>query len=352
MPEGGAGSMDRREMQAAVWRGGRLSVEPAPVPPRLPGEALVRVVAAGICNTDLEITRGYMGFEGIPGHEFVGVVEQADDPGWVGRRVVGEINLPCGRCSTCAAGLGKHCPDIRTLGIHRKDGAFAEYLTLPLANLHAVPDGVTDEEAVLVEPLAAALQVLEQVAVRPTDRVVVLGDGKLGLLTAMALHAYGHRPLLVGRHPGKLAVARAAGIDTALTPAEGVLAPRSADVVVECTGNASGLGDALEWVRPRGTVVLKSTVAHGAPINLTPVAVREITVVGSRCGPFEPALRLLSEGRVPARSLISAVYPLAEAVQAFEAARQPGVLKVLLRMPGHPRLARSDGPAPQAVSSG
>lgn len=339
-------------MQALLWKDGRLSVEAVPVPRPDPGEALIRVLAAGICNTDVEITRGYMNFQGIPGHEFVGVVEQAPDPLWVGRRVVGEINLPCGHCPTCAAGLGKHCPNIRTLGIHRKDGAFAEYLTLPMANLHPIPDTLSDDEAVFVEPLAAGLQVLEQVSIRPSDRVVVLGDGKLGLLTAMALAAFGHRPLVVGRHRAKLAVAEAAGLPTALAPATAVLPPRSVDVVVECTGTAAGLDDALEIVRPRGTVVLKSTVAHGAHLNLTPVAVREITLVGSRCGPFEPAIRLLAEGRVPVRPMISAVYPLAEAPQAFQAAQRPGVLKVLLRMPGNPRPVRNGAPAPQAALTG
>lgn len=324
-------------MRALQLRDGAVHLREVPVPEPPAGEALVRVRLAGICHTDLELARGYMGFVGTLGHEFVGEVAAlpaaAQPPTGlaVGQRVVGEINASCQHCPTCQAGLGRHCPQRTVLGILARDGAFADYLTLPLANLWPVPAAVPDEAAVFVEPLAAALEILEQVAVRPTDRVVVLGDGKLGQLVARVLRLAGAEVLVVGRYPAKLALLEAVGIATRLDPpAERV------DVVVECTGRAAGLAQAMRLVRPRGTLVLKSTVAvdpraGAAPLDLAPLVVDEITVVGSRCGPFGPALRLLAERRLDVSPLISAEYRLAEGVAAFAHAGQRGTLKVLLR---------------------
>ncbi len=302
---------------------------PAPEPP--PGEALVRVSMAGICNTDLELVKGYMQFQGIPGHEFVGVVERA--PGakeWEGRRVVGEINAACTTCPTCQAGRPTHCPHRTTLGIGGRDGAFAEYLTLPIRNLHSVPDALPDEAAVFVEPLAAACEILQQVHIRPTDRVVVLGDGKLGLLCAQVLALTGCELTAVGRHQEKLDILARRGIATAL---ESNSVEAGADLVVEATGRPEGYAAARRLVRPRGTIVLKSTYHGSFDADLTMVVVDEVTLIGSRCGPFGPALRLLAQGLVDVTSLTQARYPLSEGLIAFEHAAQPGTLKVLLDIP-------------------
>lgn len=331
-------------MLALVYDGEQLQLRddyPRPVPP--PGEALIRVRLAGICNTDLEIVRGYMGFRGVLGHEFVGVVEECAvrseavrsearsevECRLIGQRVVGEINAYCGECPTCRAGRPTHCPSRTTLGIWGRDGAFAGYLTLPIRNLHIVPDDVPDEVAVFTEPLAAALEILEGVHLRPTDRVVVLGDGKLGLLVAQVLALTGCDLIAVGRHREKLDILARRGIPTALeSEAEGL----SADVVVECTGRPEGFAAARRILRPRGALVLKSTYHGRVEADLTGLVVDEITLVGSRCGPFPPALRLLQRGLVDVRSLVSAAYPLARGVEAFARAAQPGVLKVLLRI--------------------
>jgi alcohol dehydrogenase len=313
---------------------------PDPVPPS--GEALIRVRLAGICNTDLELVRGYMGFAGVLGHEFVGEVVQAPEPAWVGQRVVGAINAACCRCETCLAGRHTHCPNRTTLGISGREGAFADYLCLPQANLYPVPAGLSDEVATFTEPLAAACEILEQVKIHPTDRVVVLGDGKLGLLVAAVLRLTGADLTLLGRHQHKLAIAESWGIpvhDTH-TPWAG----RPVDVVVECTGNPAGLVVARELIRPRGTLVLKSTYSGASycpeegglsgqllPTSLSGLVVDEIALIGSRCGPFAPALRLLAAGLVDPRPLISAVYALDEGEAAFAHAVAPGVLKVLLK---------------------
>jgi threonine dehydrogenase-like Zn-dependent dehydrogenase len=314
----------------ALWLEGRAlrlrDDVPLPSPP--PGEALVRVRVAGVCNTDLELVRGYYPFTGVPGHEFVGVVEEAEGaPEWVSRRVVGEINAACGACPTCLAGRRTHCERRTVLGIVARDGAFATHLRLPVANLHAVPDGVPDEAAVFTEPTAAALELQEQVRVSPDDRVVVVGAGKLGNLVAQTLAATGCRLLVVGRSPRPLALLAARGIET--TTAEAVLR-RRADLAVECTGNPEGLEVARRAVRPRGTIVLKSTYHGTAAIDMAPFVVDEITLVGSRCGPFAPALSALVRGDVDPRPLVAARYPLAEAVLAFEHAARPGTLKVLV----------------------
>lgn len=297
-------------------------------------EALIRVLLAGVCGTDLEIIKGYKGFKGVPGHEFVGVVERVDGgyPGLVGKRVVGEINLGCGACEYCSRGMEKHCPTRTALGISDKDGVFAEYVTLPLKNLWEVPDRVADEEAVFTEPLAAAFEVMEQVHVRPTDKVLVLGDGKLGLLVAFVLAQSGVDIVLVGRHESKLAIAGRQKIKTKVV--EELQKRRAFEVVVEATGSAGGIETALDLVRPRGTIVLKSTVADQGNTNLSRAVVDEVVMVGSRCGPFPPALKALAEGRINVRPLISAVYPFDEAPRAFEKARERETLKVLLDFRG------------------
>jgi threonine dehydrogenase-like Zn-dependent dehydrogenase len=291
-----------------------------------PGEALVRVTLAGVCATDLELVKGYYPFTGVPGHEFVGVVERADSaPARVGRRVVGEINASCGTCPTCRAGRRSHCPSRTVLGIKGRDGAMAEWLRLPVENLHDVPDGVSDEVAVFTEPLAAALEVQEQVRVGPGTRVVVIGDGRLGQLVARSLAVTGCALMVIGRHPRKLMRLAERGIVVAPRPE-----PGAADVVVECTGNPDGLALAREAVRPRGTIVLKSTYHGEARVNLSGIVVDEVTLVGSRCGPFAPALSLLAAGTVDVGDLVEARYPLGDALAAFERAAAPGVLKVLI----------------------
>lgn len=320
-------------MRALICDNG-LRYEPGyPDPVPAPGEALIRLRLTGICNTDLELVRGYMAFRGVLGHEFVGEVVEAPDASLVGRRVVGDINAACYRCETCLAGRHTHCPYRTTLGISGRDGAFADYLTLPQANLYPVPDAVSDEKAVFTEPLAAACEILEQVGIRPTDRVVVLGDGKLGLLVAAVLRLVGADLVLVGRHAAKLAIAAAWGIavaDASQAP-DGGLAPGRADVVIECTGSPGGFAAARRLLRPRGTLVLKSTYHGDLTLNMSGLVVDEIALIGSRCGPFPPALRLLAAGLVDPEPLISAEYNLADGEAAFARAASPGVLKVLLR---------------------
>ena len=299
---------------------------PDPTPP--PGEALIRTRLAGICNTDLEIIKGYMDFSGILGHEFVGEVVQADDaPGLVGQRVVGEINAYCGDCPTCRRGDPTHCPLRTTLGIFRRNGTMADYFTLPTKLLYPVPAAIPGEWAVFTEPLAAACEITDRVQVRPTDRVVVLGDGKLGLLIAQVLQLTGCNLLAVGRHPEKLTILEKRGIRTQLA---GEAIEPGLDIVVEATGSAEGFATARQLVRPRGTLVLKSTFHGEVTLNLSMVVVDEVTLVGSRCGPFPAALRLLEQRLVEVESLIHATYPLNKGLVAFEQAATPGVLKVLL----------------------
>lgn len=299
---------------------------PDPTPP--PGEALIRTRLAGICNTDMEIVRGYLGFTGVLGHEFVGVVARADEtPELVGQRVVGEINAHCGQCSACRRGDLTHCPKRTSLGIYRRDGVMADYFTLPTSLLYPVPSAIPDEWAVFTEPLAAACEITEQVHIRPTDRVVVLGDGKLGLLIAQVLGLTGCDLLAVGRHPEKLAILERRGIRVQVAGEE---IPLEADVVVEATGSAEGFAAARALVRPRGTLVLKSTFHGDVTLDLSMVVVDEVTVVGSRCGPFPPALRLLAQRLVDVESLIHKSFSLDDGLAAFEQAAAPGVLKVLL----------------------
>jgi len=303
-------------------------VQDHPDPLPVSGEALLRPLLVGVCATDLELCRGYMGFTGVLGHELVAVVEQADDPAWVGRRVVGEINCPCGACTTCLAGRPTHCPHRTTLGIDGRDGCFAERVLLPQANLHLVPDGVSDEAAVFVEPLAAACRVLEQLHLHPSSRVVVLGAGRLGQLVARVLALTGAQIQAVDLAPSRLALLPV-GIEPVLASDASALA--GADVVVECTGHRDGLALASTLVRPCGTLVLKTTVADPAAPPVVPWVIHEITVLGSRCGPFAPALRLLAAGLVEPCPLISATLPLEQGVLALDRAAHPDTLKVLLR---------------------
>lgn len=296
--------------------------------PRPPHEALVRVLLSGVCGTDIELTRGYYPYEGVIGHEFVGIVEEAPTPGWAGRRVVGEINVACGTCEPCRLGNPTHCSCRTVLGISGRDGCHAQYVSLPLSNLLPVPDGVSDEAAVFVEPLAAAVEILQQVHVRPADRVLIVGAGRLGQLIARVLRLAGVELRVVVRHENQRALLASAGI-TAI--AEDDVAPRSYDIVVEATGSSSGFELARSAVRPRGTFVLKSTYHGAVELDLSPLVVDEITVIGSRCGPFAPALRLLESGLVDPVPLIEATYSLDRAVEAMEAAQRPRAMKVLIR---------------------
>lgn len=309
---------------------------PTPVPTT--GEALIRVHVVGICATDQALIEGYKGgFRGVLGHEFVGeVLEAPDAPEWVGRRVVGEINIGCGDCSLCKRGLGKHCRKRKSLGIINKDGAMAEMLTLPVANLHEVPARLSDEQAVFTEPLAASLEILEQVHIGPDTRVIVIGSGKMGMLIAQVLALTGCDLTVLGRQQASLDLLEQwHGCKTLLNTTERVeqLMASPADVVVEVTGSRDGFALGRTLVRPGGTLVLKSTFAGGpTPLDLSQLVVDEVTLVGSRCGPFAPALRLLESGHVQVLPLIHACYPLAEATTAIEHAGRSGVLKVLVKM--------------------
>lgn len=300
--------------------------------PAAAGEAVVRVTLAGICNTDLEIVRGNDPFQGTLGHEFVGVVESTTDPRLEGARVVGEINAGCGNCPLCRAGDPRHCPDRTELGINKRDGAFAEFLRLPAVNLLPVPDSVPDEVAVFTEPLAAAWSILERTAVTAQTRVAVIGDGKLGLLCAQVLDGAGAAVLLIGRHAAKLGIAARRNIETVHV---GRMRPAGEfDIVVDASGENSGFALALDLVRPRGTLVLKSTFHGTTTVNAMRLVDKEVRVVGSRCGRFLPALALLERNAVDVESLISEEYRLGQGVAAMASAARGGVLKVLLRMGG------------------
>ncbi len=303
------------------------------------GEAVVSVRQAGICNTDLELVRGYYPFNGVLGHEFVGVVEQAP-PGYehlARQRVVGEINAVCGRCEACEAGRRTHCEHRTVLGIVGRHGAFAEFLALPAENLHLVPDNLPDEAAVFTEPLAAALQIQQQVTLQPEDRVLIVGDGKLGQLIARTLKLSGTYLCVAGRHQRKLAMLADLDIDTVAvgdnTDAELARTLRSFDIAVECTGNPEGFALARRALRPRGTLVLKSTYADDLTLDASSLVVDEITLVGSRCGPFAPALELLNSGKIHVEKLIADRYPLSAGLAAFEHAQRRGTLKILLQIP-------------------
>lgn len=316
-------------MKALVFRKSLEFRTDYPVPEPERDEALVRVKLAGICNTDLEIINGYMNFEGVPGHEFVGRVEKSENKNLEGKRVTGEINIGCGECPYCRNNLQIHCPNRSVLGIVRRDGAFAEYVAIPIKNLNIIPDSVSDEEAVFTEPLAAAFEILEQVKIKNSDRVCVLGDGKLGLLAGQVLNMTGCDLVVAGRHREKLSILKKKGIKTEIVPAkaDGVF-----DVVVDCTGSSSGIQTALEITKPRGTIILKTTVAQNVAFDLNRVVINEITIIGSRCGPFHRALEAIEKKSVELRPMISRIFNIEDGVKAFEYASQKGVLKVLLKI--------------------
>lgn len=301
-----------------------------PIPKK--GEALVKVLMAGICNTDYEITKGYMGYVGILGHEAVGVVEEIndEDKSLLGKRVVAEISYGCKdpNCEWCAKKLYRHCPNRHTLGIVQKDGCMAEYFTMPLETLFEVPENVPTKQAVFVEPLAAACEITEQLHIKPFEKVVVLGDGKLGLITALTLNAQNLDVLLVGKHQNKLDIAEKQGVKTCLLADFKI--EKKYDVVVEATGTASGFETSMALTKPRGVLVLKSTVASGKELNLAPIVIDEITVLGSRCGQFPAALRLLKSGRVDFSPMISAIYDSDHSIEAFEKNKEKDTLKVLI----------------------
>jgi threonine dehydrogenase-like Zn-dependent dehydrogenase len=331
-------------MLAATTRRNRLALVQKPAPRLKPGWALVRVRLAGICNTDIEILRGYHNFQGTIGHEFVGEVARvasAGDKKWIGRRVVGEINIACAGlgfaqsklCSYCRRRIPTHCARRRVLGILGHDGAFAEFLALPIVNLHRVPVGIPDDAAVFTEPLAAACEILEQVNIHAHREACVLGDGKLAQLIARVLHTADLRVIMIGKHANKLRLARLAGIETAQSGSRVSRRENAFTLVVEATGSPSGLAMAQQITAPRGTLVLKSTFHGTAPVETWPIVVKEIAVVGSRCGPFRPALELLRSGRVNPRPLISRIFAMRDAAEAIRYAQKPGVMKVLLRSP-------------------
>ncbi len=321
-------------MRALWMEHGALRTVNLPLPHR-PGECLVRVSLAGICGTDLHMRRGYADFTGVPGHEFVGVVEAVTRPEhrhWVGQRVVGDINIGCGTCGPCRRAVKEHCEDRGVLGIRNRHGAFAQYLSLPPANLHPVPDAIPDRAAVFTEPVAAGCRILDQIELGPSDRVAVLGDGRMGLLVAQVLRTTGARVVLLGRHPARLDLAGRLGLDARPAPAGALPLSDRFDVVVEITGRAAGLETALGCVRPLGTVVLKSTVHGEAALATWPIVVDEVTIVGSRCGPFLPALDMLASGAVQTDPLVEGLFALDDHDRAFTAAE--GGLKVLFDVHG------------------
>jgi threonine dehydrogenase-like Zn-dependent dehydrogenase len=315
-------------MRAVLLKSGELQFrEDVPPPQPRPGEVRVRVLKAGICETDLQLIQGYMGFEGILGHEFVGIAETGR---FAGRRVVGEINCTCGSCEYCANGLGTHCPRRTVLGILNHNGAFADFLVLPERNLHLIPEEIPTELAVLTEPLAAAFQIPAQLPLKEFREVIVLGDGRLGNLCAQVVRLSGCQVTVVGKHPEKLQVLKQLGFNT--RELSDLKPEPLADMVVDCTGSDTGLPLAIQLVKPRGTVVLKTTVAGRQTLSLAPLVIDEITLVGSRCGPFDRALEALRLGEVEAGCLLSDAYPLEQAIPAFKRAREGHVLKLLLNI--------------------
>lgn len=317
-------------MKAVVFDNGLKLDNNYPMPEPKQGEALIKVNTIGICNTDYEITKGYMGYKGVLGHEFTGVVEKAANKELIGKRVVGEINCGCGQCEWCAQGLERHCFNRSTLGIWQREGCFAEYVALPEKNLLEIPQNVSNEEAVFVEPLAAALEILEQIHIPPYKKVIVLGDGKLGLIIALALNASGLDITLVGKHEEKLAIAAVQGVKTKLL--NDLKIEKAYDFVVEATGSITGFETSLALTKPRGTLILKSTIAASKEFNLAPIVIDEITVLGSRCGQFAPALRMLESKRIDVKPLISDIYPIDKSIEAFERNKEKSSVKVLVKV--------------------
>ena len=315
-------------MMRAIVLDGQLRFTPNfPVPEVQPGWAKIRVITAGICQTDLELINGYLGFSGVLGHEFVGIVESCEDIRWIGKRVAGEINAGCGQCSWCQKGQGRHCPSRITLGIDRLNGCMADYCVLPISNLIEIPANISDDRAVLIEPLSAACEILEQLSLIGSERIVVLGDGRLGILCAWVLSTVASDVTLIGHHPEKLALSLWNNIKIA----HGGNHCSGADVVVEATGSATGLADAMTLCRPRGIVVLKSTVAVSATVNLSPIVIHELTVIGSRCGQFRHGLSLMAKHPdMPLERLITNRFPIESATEAFVMAAQNSAIKILL----------------------
>lgn len=293
------------------------------------GESLVKVKLAGICGTDLEILHGYMAYSGIPGHEFVGVVEESANKDLIGKRVVGEINAGCKTCTSCINGLERHCPNRTVLGIFKRDGAFAEYLSLPEKNLHVIPDSIQDEQAVFVEPLAAAYEITEQIHIDSKWNVAIVGDGRLAQLIVRVLKLYCLNITCFGRHEKKLQVLKKLGIKTKIVIESNE--EKTFDLVIEATGSDSGFSDTMKLIRPRGTVVLKSTIASQNKLELTPAVVNEVTIIGSRCGVFRPAINALATGIISVNELVDSIYPIEKFQEAFEHAKKPDTLKILLQ---------------------
>lgn len=316
-------------MKALYLENTVLELRDVELPKPASNQALVKVKMAGICNTDIELVKGYMGFNGILGHEFVGVVEESSQPELIGKRVCGEINLGCGRCDYCSKGLSRHCPNRSVLGIVNQAGVFAEYVAIPNENLQIVPDSISNEAAVFVEPIAAAFEILEQVHIQPDQRIAVIGDGKLGLLICQVLKLTCAELILVGKHESKLELARSFGINAIPKDKQNL---EKFDIVVEASGSPTGFSTAMSLVRPRGTFVLKSTFASNLEINAAPIVIDEINIVGSRCGQFKPAIRALEQNQVQTSPLVDSVYPFEKVLEAFERAKSPGTLKVLLQL--------------------
>jgi threonine dehydrogenase-like Zn-dependent dehydrogenase len=314
-------------MKALYLEKSQLIIKTLPKPSPLRNEALIKVLKAGICNTDLELKKGYMRFEGIPGHEFVGQVVEATDSKVVGKRVVGEINLSCGKCEHCLRGMKKHCASRQVLGISNKNGALAEYLTLPLDNLHVLPPSISDIEAVFIEPLAASLEILEQIRIKRKDSVLVLGDGKLGLLIAQVIKLRTPKVSCIGKYKRKLKILREKEIETHLF---GAKIEEKFDIIVEATGKKKGLSKALSLIKPKGKVVLKSTFQGEARVDISKIIVDEIHLIGSRCGPFLRAIEVLRKKQVEVEKMVNGDFPLHRAQEAFVLAQKPGTIKVLI----------------------
>ena len=319
---------NRKEaMKAVILKDKNISVEDVPIPMPEEGEALLKVIKAGICNTDLELMKGYMDFEGILGHEFMGRVVESPEKEWLGKRVVGEINIPCGCCEICSENDPKHCPSRKVLGIHQKDGVFAEFVAVPLDNLFTLPSMVSDREAIFVEPLAAAIAIFDQIQVDQKDEVLVLGDGKLGLLVAQVMQTRSANIFCVGHHPRKLSLLQNRGIQTTQSVQEW---DRKFDLVVEATGSSEGIEEALCFVKPKGKIIAKSTFHGRAKIDVSTLVVNEIQLIGSRCGSFNKTLEFLKRESVELEEMVDADFPLADAERAFDRAEDPEVIKVLI----------------------
>ncbi|RJP56664.1 MAG: alcohol dehydrogenase [Candidatus Auribacter fodinae] len=318
-------------MRALVLSDGKLRLANIDKPIPAQNECLIKILCAGICNTDIELLRGYMGFNGVPGHEFVGQIITSSDPKLMGKRVVGEINIGCGACSWCRSGNKEHCPARSVLGILNKNGVFAEYITLPAENLHVVPESISNEQAVFTEPLAAAIRIVQQVHLNPEDKIAIIGDGKLGLLIAQVLQSNTIFDFtLFGRHPERTDQLKSCSAIKIVTNYESNRYHAKFDAVIEASGTQDGFLQAINMLKPLGHLILKSTVAEGSQLNLAPIVINELTVTGSRCGPFAPALRMLENGSIHPENMISAAYSLDNWEEAFKTALKKGVLKVVL----------------------